>query len=301
MIDSEPEVPEKDDEPVTPTAPPPVVAVHNVVSPMAAMPGGTAFGTLVHAVLEQIDPTADDLTAEVHAHIQAQLARSGPPDIDAAELTAALLPALRTPLGPLAGDRTLADIAPSDRLTELDFELPLCGGDRPHGTSRLADLADVLRAHLPADDPLAGYADLLSDPVLGDAVLKGYLGGSIDAVLRVDGRYVVVDYKTNRLGEPDQLLTAVDYRGSAMADAMLRAHYPLQALLYEVALHRFLRWRLAGYDPSRDLGGVLYLFLRGMCGPGVVLDDGTTPGVFAWQPPAALIVAASDVLAVGAA
>ena len=269
MIGSEPEVPEKDDEPVTPTAPPPEVAAHDVVSPMAAMPGGTAFGTLVHAVLEQIDPTADDLAAEVHAHIQAQLARSGPADIDAAELTTALLPALRTPLGPLAGDRSLADIAPSDRLTELDFELPLCGGDRPHGTSRLADLADLLRAHLPADDPLAGYADLLGDPVLGDAVLKGYLGGSIDAVLRVDGRYVVVDYKTNRLGEPDQLLTALDYRGSAMADAMLRAHYPLQALLYEVALHRFLRWRLADYDPSRDLGGVLYLFLRGMCGPGV--------------------------------
>ena len=101
-------------------------------------------------------------------------------------------------------------------------------------------------------------------------MLRGYLGGSIDAVLRVGGRYLVVDYKTNRLGALDEPLTAWHYRADAMADAMLHAHYPLQALLYDVALHRFLRWRLAGYDPDRHLGGVLYLFLRGMCGPGVL-------------------------------
>ena len=48
---------------------------------------------------------------------------------------------------------------------------------------------------------------------------------------------------------------------------MIDAHYPLQALLYGVALHRFLRWRLPGYAPERHLGGSLYLFVRGMCGP----------------------------------
>ena len=48
---------------------------------------------------------------------------------------------------------------------------------------------------------------------------------------------------------------------------MIDAHYPLQALLYGVALHRFLRWRLPDYDPERHLGGALYLFVRGMCGP----------------------------------
>ena len=45
---------------------------------------------------------------------------------------------------------------------------------------------------------------------------------------------------------------------------MVAAHYPLQALLYTVALHRYLRWRLPGYDPDAHLGGVLYLFVRGM-------------------------------------
>ncbi len=164
----------------------------------------------------------------------------------------------------------------------------------------MRDLAPLLRTHLPGDDPLAPYAELLADPVLGDAALVGYLTGSIDAVVRVGERYVVIDYKTNRLGTPDVPLTAWDYRPAALADAMLQAHYPLQALLYEVALHRFLRWRLADYDPARHLGGALYLFLRGMCGPDVRFGDGAVPGVFGWQPPADLVVDTSDLLASGA-
>jgi exodeoxyribonuclease V beta subunit len=199
----------------------------------------------------------------------------------------------------VAGNRALADIAPGDRLTELEFELPLGGGDRPRGTPRLRDLGALLRDQLPAGDPLRPYADELAAPELGDAVLRGYLTGSIDAVLRVDGRYVVVDYKTNRLAPPDVPLTAWHYRPDALTEAMLLAHYPLQALLYEVALHRYLRWRLPRYEPSAHLGGVLYLFLRGMCGPEVEFPDGSVPGVFGWQPPAELVVSASDLLAGG--
>lgn len=81
---------------------------------------------------------------------------------------------------------------------------------------------------------------------------------------------------------------------------MIAAHYPLQALLYSVALHRFLRWRLRGYDPARHLGGSLYLFLRGMCGPDTPVADGGRCRVFAWRPPAALVAELSDVLDRGA-
>ncbi len=77
---------------------------------------------------------------------------------------------------------------------------------------------------------------------------------------------------------------------------MLHSDYPLQALLYSVVLHRFLRWRLPGYHPSRHLGGVLYLFVRGMCGPATPLTAGHPAGVFGWQPPAALVTELSDLL-----
>ena len=65
---------------------------------------------------------------------------------------------------------------------------------------------------------------------------------------------------------------------------MIAANYPLQALLYGVALHRFLRWRLPRYSPQRHLGGVLYLFVRGMCGPQTPTVEGVACGVFSWAP-----------------
>ena len=77
---------------------------------------------------------------------------------------------------------------------------------------------------------------------------------------------------------------------------MLHSDYPLQALLYVVVLHRFLRWRVAGYEPARHLGGVLYLFVRGMCGVDTPVVDGHPCGVFSWRPPAELVVALSDLL-----
>ncbi len=77
----------------------------------------------------------------------------------------------------------------------------------------------------------------------------------------------MVDYKTNWLGGDGATLTAWDYRPAALRAAMEHAHYPLQALFYLVALHRYLRWRLADYDPAIHLDGARYLFVRGMVGP----------------------------------
>jgi exodeoxyribonuclease V beta subunit len=115
-------------------------------------------------------------------------------------------------------------------------------------------------------------------------------------VLRTGGRYLVVDYKTNWLGPADEPLTAAAYRPEALAEAMGHSSYPLQALLYAVVAHRFLRWRLPGYDPRRHLGGVLYLYVRGMCGPTTPVVDGQPCGVFSWRPPVALVQAVSDLL-----
>ena len=77
---------------------------------------------------------------------------------------------------------------------------------------------------------------------------------------------------------------------------MLASDYVLQYCLYTLALHRQLRAQLPDYDPARHLGGVLYLFVRGMCGPDTPVTDGHPAGVFAWKPPAALVVAVSDLL-----
>ncbi|WP_442939489.1 UvrD-helicase domain-containing protein [Nocardia sp. CY41] len=256
---------------------------------MNALPYGAEFGTLVHGVLERIDTGHPDLAAEVHDRCR-EAVRELMAEVDAEVLATALLAVLRTPLD----TGCLADVAPRDRLSELEFELPLAGGDRVGATAAtLRCVAALLREHLPADDDLIAYADQLA--ALDDLPLRGYLTGSIDAVLRVAGgpdpRFVVVDYKTNRLGTGD--LTVAHYTRDRMAAEMLRSHYPLQALLYSVALHRYLRWRLPGYDPARHLGGVRYLFVRGMIGP----ETPSGCGVFDWRPPAGLVVALSALLA----
>ncbi len=299
-VSSEPEVVELDDEVADVAVTAPAVGA-DIPSPMADLPTGARFGSLVHAVLETADPKAADLAAELRAQIERHSVW-WPVDVPAAELAAALVPLHDTPLGPLADGLTLRDIGLQDRLCEMDFEFPLAGGDLRSAAPdiRMADVGRLLAEHLTEGDPVLPYVERLTGPTLGGQPLRGYLSGSVDAMLRVadgDGhRYLVVDYKTNWLGEAERPLTAADYGRDRLAEAMLHSDYPLQALLYSVVLHRFLRWRQPGYDPARHLGGVLYLFVRGMCGRETPVVDGHPAGVFSWQPPAALVVELSDLL-----
>jgi exodeoxyribonuclease V beta subunit len=292
MVASEPERPVLSDEPETAT---PVMVRGDArlelarESPLGAAPVGVEFGTFVHTVLEATDFAAPDLDAELAEHVAAAQSRRSFDLGDADQVVDGLRAAISTPLGGLVGGVRLRDIARADRLDELGFELPLAGGDAPTGRLTLDAIAHALRQHLPAGDPMAGYAARLEDPALRSQV-RGFLTGSIDLVFRLDGpRFAIVDYKTNWLGPAGEPLTLAHYRPDVLATEMSRAHYGLQALLYTVALHRYLRWRLPGYSPDRHLAGVLYLFVRGMAGD-------ADAGVFAWQPPGALVAALSDVL-----
>ena len=72
-----------------------------------------------------------------------------------------------------------------------------------------------------------------------------------------------------------------------MQEQMVHHHYPLQAHLYLVALHRHLQWRLPGYRPEQHLGGYAYIFLRGMPGgehpmgegPGRIVEPASLPRI----------------------
>ncbi len=262
--------------------------------PLGEVPGGARIGTMVHDVLEHTDFVAPDLPAALRsAAVAAGAARAVEEHLDA--LVGGLAAAVETPLGPSFGGLRLRDLGRADRLDELAFDLPLAGGDHPSGIVTMAAIADVFAAELRPDDPLAGYDERLRDPLLTTEV-RGYLTGSIDLVARHRGRHVVIDHKTNRLAPAGEVLTSWHYRPEALVAAMVDAHYPLQAALYSVALHRYLRWRLPGYRPEQHLGGVAYLFLRGMDGR---LDGDAPCGVFAWHPPARFVTRLSEVLDVG--
>ena len=108
-------------------------------------------------------------------------------------------------------------------------------------------------------------------PALLPGQLNGMLKGFIDLVFVHEGRYFVLDYKSNWLGSTDAA-----YRPETMAAAVLAHRYELQYLFYVLALHRLLKVRLPDYDYDRHVGGALYLFLRGMSAP--------SGGVFAARP-----------------
>jgi exodeoxyribonuclease V beta subunit len=298
VVASEAEEPVVDDEPVVAVAAAAISDDGAAVScPLAEMGVGAEVGTVVHRVLAASEFDAVDLDSELERRLAAAQGRRAVEVGDPEAVVGGLRIAVQTPLGPLLDDVRLCDVRRADRLDELEFELPLAGGDQPDGWLTLSTISRVLRDHLTAEDALAGYAERLADPVLRQNV-RGYLTGSLDLVVRIGTpeapRFAVLDYKTNWLGGAGEELTVHHYRPEALAAEMYRHHYALQALLYTVALHRYLRWRVPRYSAEHSLAGVLYLFLRGMVGD-------PSHGVFAWKPPAALVQALSDALDQGVA
>jgi exodeoxyribonuclease V beta subunit len=108
----------------------------------------------------------------------------------------------------------------------------------------------------------------------------------------------ITDYKSNRLDTEDDAHLIDAYHPSRLVHSMEHHHYPLQAILYGVAVHRFLRWKAPSVSSDDAIGGVAYFFLRGMVNdPAFVDDQGCPYGVFQWKAPAGLWARLSDVLA----
>ncbi|PUE07759.1 exodeoxyribonuclease V subunit beta [Limnohabitans sp. T6-20] len=147
---------------------------------------------------------------------------------------------------------------------------PLSGPNAP--LNALGALLPEMEFWLPAERLHAREVDALcqqhllpgvSRPQLPDAQLHGMLMGFADLVFEHEGRYWVLDYKSNHLGADDAAYTA-----QALDAAMAHHRYEVQAALYMLALHRLLRARLGSvYNPAQQLGGAVYLFLRGIDGP----------------------------------
>ncbi|SDQ47616.1 DNA helicase/exodeoxyribonuclease V, beta subunit [Paraburkholderia fungorum] len=135
---------------------------------------------------------------------------------------------------------TLARLDPRRRMNEMEFlfAAPSLG---------FPALRELLIEH--------GYPDVALEP----GVLRGFVKGFIDMIVEHDGRFWIVDWKSNHLGD-----TAADYAAAPLEAAMASHAYHLQALLYTVALHRYLKTRVRDYSYDTHIGGYLYLFVRGV-------------------------------------
>lgn len=226
-------------------------AIHQLLEAgRGELPFAQQPGRIAQALAEQAVRLAPEQAGEQLAAIAAMLDRT---------LDATLAPGL-----------SLGTLAASAR-PEFEFAFAL-------DAARWGRLPALLAAH--------GFGDWWprSDD---NRELNGLMKGYVDLVFAHDGRYHVLDYKTNFLGTRSD-----DYRGEGLDIAMREHHYGLQALIYSVALHRYLGRRIDDYDPRRHLGESWYLFVRAI---GLDGDAGLWRRRFAPE-----LIAALDLLFEGA-
>jgi exodeoxyribonuclease V beta subunit len=231
-------VPDLPDHDATDVTAKPADTETEIATGIFALPAGARTGDCLHQILEQFDFANDDRSLAT-ALAKQQLAAFGLVKARHVEAVAAMLERLRH--APLALDNakfTLAHVRPAQRLSEMEFHFPI-------GQLDGESLAKLIRVQ--KNSPTKGLP------------AEGFLKGFIDLIFEFDGRFYIVDWKSNSLGHRVE-----DYNVAAMQREITERSYDLQYHLYTVALDKFLRARLAGYDYEKHFGGVRYIFLRGV-------------------------------------
>lgn len=211
-------------------------------------PRGTRAGTVLHEIFEQLDFSMQE-PAEARKLVRDKLAEGGFDPVWQEPVLEMIRNVLATPLQEHYPALTLGSLSKQQRLHEMEFSFPL----DPLTSRRLRAVFGVHRGP-EVPEPFGERLEQLAfSPVRG--VMKGF----IDLIFEFEGRFYLLDWKSNYLGaEPEA------YGQQALRAVMAREFYLLQYHLYTVALHRYLSFRLPGYRYQTDFGGVFYLFLRGI-------------------------------------
>ncbi|MCX5869469.1 MAG: exodeoxyribonuclease V subunit beta [Deltaproteobacteria bacterium] len=216
------------------------------------LPKGAALGNVVHALLENV-PFATLATGSGYENLLQQQCAWFGVEVSPGRLAALLQKVVQTPLPPADSSASfcLAALNPSEVIREMPFYFQLQAGSTEQINSILA-------------------GSLTVTPITPKA-LQGYLTGFVDLICRYHGKFYIMDYKSNWLGN-----RLPDYGPEGLEQAMRDHNYGLQYWLYTLILHRYLQNSVEQYDYTSHFGGVMYLFVRGMeptlPGSGVYFD-----------------------------
>jgi exodeoxyribonuclease V beta subunit len=204
------------------------------------LPKGPQFGNVVHGLLEDIPFLTLAGGSGYQEALKKQCAWFGV-KADPEILTTLLQKVVETPLTLTETGATfcLADLDPAQIIMEMPFYFQL----QPSSTGQINSILSGSRTVAP----------------VSPKTLQGYLTGFVDLICCHQGKFYIMDYKSNWLG--DHL---TDYGAEALEIAMREHNYGLQYWLYTLVLHRYLQSAMSGYDYSAHFGGVMYLFVRGM-------------------------------------
>jgi exodeoxyribonuclease V beta subunit len=230
------------------------------IGEMARFEAGPRAGVFLHDILENIDFTASD-TKTWEEVIEDRMLVHGINRRWKHVICEMLGRVVNTPLNTEKGRPFgLKQVAIQDRINEMEFHLPL----------RALDAVTLERVFAGnGSTSFQGKLDGLVEQ-LAFSLSGGYLKGFIDLVFRHDGRYFIIDWKSNHLGDSFD-----SYHPDRLADIMVSDFYFLQYHIYVMALDRYLRTTCRGYAYEKDFGGVFYCFIRGM-GP----SPGGPSGIF---------------------
>ncbi|MDA9557689.1 exodeoxyribonuclease V subunit beta [Vibrio sp.] len=207
-------------------------------------PKGSKPGTFLHTVFERVNFNAP-ATSEENTEILTGVMEWERVDIEWLPILQTLVD---TVLSASLGEQgiQLNQKRSSQMLIEMEFNLPI-------SQLNSVELNPILQAH----DPLSKQAGLLDF-----RRVQGMLKGFIDLIFEHQGQFYVLDWKSNHLGDHSEC-----YQTEHLERVMIEHRYDFQYQLYSLALHRYLKTRIADYDYDRDFGGVFYLFLRGIEAP----------------------------------
>jgi exodeoxyribonuclease V beta subunit len=234
-----------------------------------SFPAGARTGKMWHQLFERLD--FQSTRAQIDDIVGITLRRSGYQPEFAPALSRMVAAALDTPLGP--DQLKLRNLQKHSCVRELDFVYRI---DRL-SIDKIRRVLQDQRYGLPAAFHAAASR-------LRERDIRGFMIGTIDLLADFEGRYFLLDYKSNHLGN-----TVDRYAAPLLADAMADGHYYLQYLIYAVAVNRYLKARMPGYAYEQHFGGVLYLFLRG-------IREGDQQGAFFDRPSQELMLALESCL-----
>jgi exodeoxyribonuclease V beta subunit len=211
-------------------------------------PKGATPGTAIHKLFEHEDFSFSTASESDLIPIAKEVLEEYHLDTKWAETLQVMI---RQVSGSVIGSLRMEEIERSDEIREMEFHFP-------SNNVNLENILEIIREGLPAESSLNG--------------LHNYLTGFIDLIVRQNGKYYILDYKSNYLGD-----SVDDYTTERLREEITSANYDLQYHIYTVALRKYLAARDPGFNYERDFGGVAYLFVRGM-------ESGTDSGVWFDKP-----------------
>ncbi len=224
--------------------------------PMADFQRGAEAGTILHMIFEKADFTSDNNMEIISTILKKKMNFKSDEDLAAAvSAVSECLESVRT-AAIFDNGRSLSDVLPEDKTTEMEFFVSI-----KNDKLQKRELSEIISDNYRTEELEEG------------AVRKGFLHGFIDLVAKIDGKYYIIDWKSNNLGGNFN-----DYDPESIREEMKKHNYYLQFMLYLAAFDKYMTTVDREYSYEKNFGGIRYVFLRGVKG------GNDSRGIFSHKP-----------------